>query len=59
MDREAWRATVHGVTNSRRRLKPFSMHAMSQGNWPLYLMSLLLTLGSFFGIKAGQVQPNS
>ena len=27
MDRGAWRATVHGVTNSRTRLKQLSMHA--------------------------------
>ena len=27
MDRGAWRATVHGVTQSRTRLKRLSMHA--------------------------------
>ena len=27
MDREAWRAAVHGVTKSRTRLKRISMHA--------------------------------
>ena len=27
MDREAWRAAVHGVAQSQTRLKRFSMHA--------------------------------
>ena len=27
MDREAWWATVHGVTKSQTRLKQLSMHA--------------------------------
>ena len=29
MDREAWRATVHRVAQSRTRLKQLSMHARS------------------------------
>ena len=28
MDRGAWGATVRGVTMSRTRLKPFSMHVV-------------------------------
>ena len=28
MNRGAWRATVHGVTKSRKRLKQLSMHAL-------------------------------
>ena len=35
MDRGAWRATVHGVTNSQTRLKQLSTRAMSQGNCSL------------------------
>ena len=27
MDREAWRATVHRVTKTRKRLKQLSVHA--------------------------------
>ena len=30
MDRGAWRATVHGVTNGWKRLKLLSMHALRQ-----------------------------
>ena len=33
MDRGPWRATVHGVTNSRTRLKQLSMHMPSCRNW--------------------------
>ena len=29
MDREAWRATVHGVTNSRTRLSDFTFTLLS------------------------------
>ena len=32
MDRGAWCVTVHGVTKTRTRLKPLSMHT-----WSLYL----------------------
>ena len=32
VDREAWCATVHGVTQSRTWLKQFSMHACIEGN---------------------------
>ena len=31
MDREAWRAMVHGVTKSQIRLKHLSMHAHGRG----------------------------
>ena len=32
-DREAWRATVHGVTLSRTELKRLSTHALADGPW--------------------------
>ena len=32
-DREAWRATVHGVTLSRTELKRLSTHTLADGPW--------------------------
>ena len=33
IDREAWRAAIHGVTESQTRLKQLSMHAKSHLNF--------------------------
>ena len=33
MDRRAWRATVHGVTQSQTRLKQLSMQASVRKGW--------------------------
>ena len=35
MDREAWRAAIHGVAKSRTQLKPLSIHA----NKSMYVFS--------------------
>ena len=32
MERGAWRATVHGITQSQTQLKGLSMHACTQGD---------------------------
>ena len=36
MNRGAWRATVHGVTRSRTRLKQLSMHACMFSHYPFF-----------------------
>ena len=45
MDREAWRATVHGVTKSQTRLKRLSTH--SHSHLSVYLLNLYLSFSRF------------
>ena len=45
MDREAWRATVHGVTKSQTRLKRLSTH--SHSHLSVYLLNLYLSFSHF------------
>ena len=52
MDREAWRATVHGVAKSQTRLKWLSMHA-----W--FWDTLLVTLNKVKESKSHSVEPDS
>ena len=40
MDREAWRATVHGVTKTQTRLKQLNTHALGLAHKPAPQMTL-------------------
>ena len=67
MDRGAWWATVHGVAQSRTRLKRLSTHAWSRmflscfSPWQLSLILQKLTFGelrSVFKVRLGERSPS-
>ena len=53
MDREAWRAAVHGVTKSRTRLSDWTELNWTEGHhwFFLFLLSLLFWFCNFFFLK--------
>ena len=46
MDREAWRAAIHGVTKSRTRLKRLSSSSSSRNAYRYYVLNKLYVFNS-------------